>query len=62
MMQAMPCFHLAAYMKDSTVRPADIVGTVYRSPGIDPATRVLDQTGRPVEIANGGTEILEIMT
>jgi len=52
----------AAYVKDSPVRPADIVATVYRSLGIDPATRVPDQTGRPIEIANGGTEIFEIMT
>lgn len=52
----------AAYVADNPVRPADIVATVYRSLGIDPATRVPDHTGRPIEIAQGGHEIHDIMT
>ena len=47
----------AAYVADNPVRPADLVATVYRSLGIDPATRVPDHTGRPIEIAQGGHEI-----
>jgi hypothetical protein len=52
----------AAYVADNPVRPADLVATVYRSLGIDPATRVPDHTGRPIEIAQGGKEIHDIMS
>jgi uncharacterized protein (DUF1501 family) len=52
----------AAYVADSPVRPADLLATIYRTLGIDPATRVLDQTGRPIEIAQGGHEIFDVMT
>ncbi len=52
----------AAYVADNPVRPADLVATIYRSLGIDPATRVPDHTGRPIEIAQGGHEIHDIMT
>jgi hypothetical protein len=52
----------AAYVHENPVRPADLVATVYRSLGIDPAMRVPDQTGRPIEIAQGGHEITEVMT
>ena len=51
----------AAYVHDKPVRPADIVATIYRTLGIDPATRVPDQTGRPVEISQGGSEISEVL-
>jgi hypothetical protein len=51
----------AAYVANNPVRPADLVATVYRSLGIDPAHRVPDQTGRPIEIAQGGHEILDVM-
>jgi len=51
----------AAYVANNPVRPADLVATVYRSMGIDPAHRVPDQTGRPIEIAQGGHEILDVM-
>ena len=43
------------------VRPADIVAKVYDRLGIDPELRVPDRTGRPVEIANGGRAIAEIL-
>lgn len=52
----------AAYVADSPVRPADLLATIYRTLGIDPATRVPDQTGRPIEIAQGGHEIFDVMT
>jgi hypothetical protein len=51
----------AAYVQDHPVRPADIVATVYDRLGIDPELRVPDRTGRPVEIANGGRAIPEIL-
>lgn len=51
----------AAYVRDNPVRPADLVATIYRTLGIDPATRIPDQTGRPIEIAQGGMEIHDIM-
>ncbi|MFN5078042.1 MAG: DUF1501 domain-containing protein [Planctomyces sp.] len=51
----------AAWVADNPVRPADLLATVYRSLGIDPATRVPDHTGRPVEIAQGGHEIRDVM-
>lgn len=47
----------AAYVADKPVRPADLLATIYRTLGIDPATRVPDLTGRPVEISQGGTEL-----
>lgn len=52
----------AAYVADNPVRPADLLATIYRTLGIDPATRVPDQTGRPIEIAQGGHEIFDVMT
>ena len=51
----------AAYVKEKPVRPADLVATIYRNLGIDPALRVPDQAGRPVEIAQGGCELSEVM-
>ncbi len=52
----------AAYVADNPVRPADLLATIYRTLGIDPAMRVPDQTGRPIEIAQGGHEIFDVMT
>lgn len=52
----------AGYVADNPVRPADLLATIYRTLGIDPATRVPDQTGRPIEIAQGGHEIFDVMT
>lgn len=52
----------AAYVQDHPVRPADVCATVYHCLGIDPELRVLDRTGRPVEIAHGGRPISEVLT
>jgi hypothetical protein len=52
----------AGYVADNPVRPADLLATIYRTLGIDPVTRVPDQTGRPIEIAQGGHEIFDVMT
>ena len=52
----------AGYVADNPVRPADLLATIYRTLGIDPATRVPDQTGRPIEIAQDGHEIFDVMT
>lgn len=52
----------AAYVAENPVRPADLIATIYRSLGIDPATRVPDQTGRPIEIAQGGHAIEELLS
>lgn len=51
----------AAYVADKPVRPADICATAFHCLGIDPETRILDRTNRPVEIANGGRTITEIL-
>ncbi len=51
----------AGYVADLPVRPADICATVYHCLGINPDLRLPDLGGRPVEIANGGRVIEEIM-
>ena len=51
----------AAYVKDLPVSTANICATIYHCLGIDPAYRVKDQSGRPVEIAQGGTPIWDIL-
>lgn len=51
----------AAYVKDKPVSTADICATVYRCLGIDPALRVPDRFGRPVEVAHGGRPIDDIL-
>jgi hypothetical protein len=53
---------LAAYVKDRPVSTADICATVYHCLGIDPAMRVPDRSGRPIEIAHGGQPIRGILT
>lgn len=52
----------AAYVKDHPVSTSDICATVFDRLGIDPAFRVPDHLGRPVEIAHGGTPIRDILT
>jgi hypothetical protein len=52
----------AAYVKDHPVSTSDVCATVYHALGIDPAFRVPDQFGRPVEIAHGGQPIAGILT
>jgi hypothetical protein len=51
----------AAYVKDSPVRPADLCATVFHLLGIDPATTLMDRSGRPVPIAQGGNVISPIL-
>ena len=51
----------AAYLKDRLVSTSDIYATIYHWLGIDPAFRVSDQSGRPVEIAHGGMPIHDIL-
>jgi hypothetical protein len=51
----------AAYVKDSPVSTGDVCATIYRCLGIDPAMRVRDLGGRPVEIAQGGNPIQAIL-
>ena len=47
----------AAYVKAHPVSPADVCATIYQCLGIDPEMTVLDRTGRPVPIAQGGQPI-----
>lgn len=51
----------AAYVKDKPARPADLCATIYRCLGIDPEMRVPDHNNRPVEIAQGGQPIEEVL-
>jgi hypothetical protein len=51
----------AAYVKDSPVRPADIVATVYECLGIDPDLPLYDAGNRPHRAAQGGQPIREIL-
>lgn len=51
----------AAYVKEHPVSTSDVCATVYHALGIDPAFRVPDQFGRPVEIAHGGQPLAEIL-
>jgi uncharacterized protein (DUF1501 family) len=51
----------AAYVKDKPARPADLCATIYRCLGIDPELRVPDHNNRPVEIAQGGQPIEEVL-
>ena len=51
----------AAYVKDKPTRPADLCATIYRCLGIDPEMRVPDHNNRPVEIAQGGQPIEEVL-
>ncbi|MHC5542579.1 DUF1501 domain-containing protein, partial [Singulisphaera rosea] len=51
----------AAYVKDLPVRPADLCATIYHCLGIDPEMSVVDRTGRPLSISQGGRPIMEIL-
>jgi hypothetical protein len=51
----------AAYVKDRPVRPADICASVYQCLGIDPDMPILDRSGRPVPVAQGGQAIREVL-
>ena len=51
----------AAFVKANPVSPSDLCATIYSLLGIDPELRILDRTNRPMEIANGGRPVREIM-
>jgi hypothetical protein len=51
----------AAFVKDKPVSTADICATIYQCLGIDPDLPVLDHSGRPHPIANGGRAIQDIL-
>ncbi|MBX7166037.1 MAG: DUF1501 domain-containing protein [Pirellulales bacterium] len=51
----------AAFPKTDPVSPGDVCATIYRLLGIDPAMRVRDAQGRPVEIAHGGRPIESVL-
>ena len=42
-----------AFPKDDPVRPDDITATVFHALGLDPATEIRDQLGRPMPISAG---------
>ena len=44
---------MGAYPATDPVTPADLAATIFWRFGIDPATEVLDQTGRPFRLAEG---------
>jgi len=44
---------IAAYPADDPVTPADLAATIFWRFGIDPATEIHDQTGRPYRLADG---------
>jgi len=44
---------LGAFPAQDPVTPADLAATIYWRFGIDPATEIHDQTGRPYRLANG---------
>jgi hypothetical protein len=52
----------AAWPIDGPVRPADICATIYHQLGMDPDAMVLDRTGRPHKIAQGGEPIRQILS
>ena len=45
--------HPAPYPAADPVPPADLAATLYWRFGLDPATEILDQTGRPFRLADG---------
>jgi hypothetical protein len=51
----------SAYPASDPVTPQDVAATIYHCLGIDPATRIADRQGRPVEVACGGSPILPIL-
>lgn len=45
--------HIGAYPETNPVTPADLAATIYWRFGLNPATEIHDQTGRPYRIADG---------
>jgi hypothetical protein len=52
---------IGAYPTANPVTPQDVAATIYHCLGIDPATRLPDRHGRPVDIVRGGEPILPIL-
>ena len=48
-------------MADRPVSPKDILATVYYLLGIDPETKLVDRTGRPVPVLSEGTVVPEML-
>jgi hypothetical protein len=51
----------AAFVKDKPVSTADICATIYQCLGIDPDLAIVDHSGRPHPIANGGRPIQDVL-
>ena len=47
--------------KDRPVRPQDLLVTLYHQLGLDPETRFVDRSGRPVTIGSTGEVIAELL-
>lgn len=50
----------AAYPIERPVSPENLAATIYYALGIDPELRVPDQQGKPVQILEGGTPMVEL--
>jgi len=50
----------AAYAVTPPYGPEDLAATIYHALGIDPAMRLPDVQGRPVELVQDGKPILEL--
>jgi hypothetical protein len=46
---------------ENPVTPGDVITTIYRLLGVDPATQILDSLGRPHEVVPKGQVIQEIL-
>src|SRR5262249_16709930 len=51
----------AATVAERPVSPKDVLATVYHLLGIDPATTLIDRTGRPVPLVPEGTVVTEML-
>ncbi len=51
----------AEYPAQRPLRPQDLLATIYRHLNIDPATSLIDHSGRPIPILPGGEPIAELM-
>ena len=50
------------YASDNVLKPEDLAATLYTKMGIDPGQMLHTNTGRPVQLVNGGRVIRELMT
>ena len=50
----------AAHPIDRPTRPESLAATIYHALGIDPAMRITDPQGRPVQIVDGGSPVLDL--